>query len=96
MHTASVDSILQIRAYAFSQHSKGNLLYFATRAQSTMEYLPKAVKDEVVDSSPSHAIPVVVNSSSPLWSKATVEFPKSKWQENNGAQRNLYQIENHI
>ena len=57
---------MDIEAYAFSQHNKGNLLYSAPTAQSTIDYSSKAVDDEVVDSPPSRGASLVVNSPSPL------------------------------
>ena len=90
MCTASVDSVMEIEASTFPQHSKGNLLYSAATAQSTMDYSPKAVEDGVVDSPPSCEVFVVVNSPSPLRRKAIVRSSQSNWQDSNGTQRNLY------
>ena len=87
--TASVDSITDIGAYAFSQHSKGNLLYSAPIAQSTMDYSSKAVDDGVVDSPPSRGAPLAVNSPSPLRGKDKLQSLELNWRDNNGAQRNL-------
>ena len=70
--TASVDSIMDIGAYAISQHSKGNL-YSAPTAQSTMDYLSMAVEDGVVDSPPSRGAPLAVNSPSPLRGKGKLQ-----------------------
>ena len=64
---------MDIGAYALLQHSKGNLLYFAPIAQSTMDYSSKAVDDGVVDSPPSCGAPLAVNSSSPLWGKGKLQ-----------------------
>ena len=85
MCTASVDSIMEIGASVFPQHSKGNLLYSAATAQSTMDYLPKAIEDGVVDNPPSREVLVVVNSPSPLRGKAMVKSSQSNWQDSNGA-----------
>ena len=91
MCTASVDSVMEYGASAFPQHSKGNLLYSAATAQSTMDYSPKAVEDGVVDSPPSQEVLIAVNSpSSPLRGKAMVKSSQSNWRDSNGAQRNLY------
>ena len=57
---------MEIWASAFLQHSKGNLLYSTATTQSIMDYLPKAVKDGVVDSPSSCEVPVAVNLPSPL------------------------------
>ena len=85
-----MDSIVEIGAYAFLQHNKGNLLYFAARAQLTMDYSSKAVKDGVVDSPSSHGIPIPINSPSPLQRKAMLKSSKSIYQDIIGAHRNLY------
>ena len=87
---ASVDLVMEIEAFAFSQHRKRNLLYFAATTQSTMDYSPKAVKDGVVDSPLNRKVPIVVNSPSPLRSKAMLKFLESNKQDNNGVQHNLY------
>ena len=88
--TASVDSVLEIGACAFLQHSEGNLLYSIATTQSRMDYLPKANKDRVVDSPPSRKVSIIVNSPSLLRGKVVMEFSKSKRRDSNGAQRNLY------
>ena len=77
MCTASVNLVMEYGASAFLQHSKGNLLYSAATAQSTMDYSPKAVDDGVVDSPPSREVLVVVNSLSPLRGKAMVKSSQS-------------------
>ena len=87
--TASVDSVMDIGAYAISQHSKGNLLYSAPTAQSTMDYLSMAVEDEVVDSLPSRGAPLAVNSPSPLRGKGKLQSSELNWRDSNGVQRNL-------
>ena len=87
--TASVDLVMDIGAYAISQHSKGNLLYFAPTAQSTMDYSSMAVEDGVVDSPPSRGAPLAVNSPSPLRGKGKLQSSKLNWRDNNGAQSNL-------
>ena len=90
MCTASVDSVMEIGASAFPQHSKGNLLYSAAIAQSTMDYSPKAVEDGAMDSPPSREVLVAVNLPSPLRGKAMVKSSQSNWRDSNGAQLNLY------
>ena len=90
MYTASMDSVMDIGASALLQHSKGNLLYSAATAQSTMDYLPKAVEDEVVDNLLSREVLVAVNLPSPLRGKAMVKSSQSNWRDSNGAQCNLY------
>ena len=92
VYIASVDSVMEIGASAFLQHNKGNLLYSATTAQSTMDYLPKAVDNGVVDSPLSREVLVVVNSPSPLQSKAILKSLESNWRDSNEAQRNLYLV----
>ena len=87
--TASVDSVMDIEAYAFSQHSKGNLLYSTAIAQSTMDYLPKAVDNGVVDSPLSRGVSLAVNSPSPLWGKVKLNSSEFNWRNSNGVQRNL-------
>ena len=81
---------MEIGAFAFPQHSKGNLLYSAAIAQLTMDYLPEAVEDGVVDSPPSREVFVAMNLLSPLRGKAMVKSSQSNWRDNNGAQHNLY------
>ena len=72
-----MDSVMEIGASAFPQHSKGNLLYCVATAQSTMDYSPKAVEDGVVDSPPSREVLVAVNSPSLLRGKAMVKSSQS-------------------
>ena len=90
MCTTSVESVIEYGASAFLQPSKGNLLYSAATAQSTMDYSPKAMEDGVVDSPPSREVVVAVNLPSPLRGKAMVKSSQSNWRDSNGAQRNLY------
>ena len=90
MYTASVDSVLEIGAYAFWQHREGNFLYSAAIAQSTMDYSLKAIKDGVVNSPLNREVPITMNSLSLLQGKAMMESSKSKWRDSNGAQCNLY------
>ena len=87
--TASVDSVMDIGAYAFSQHNKGNLLYSTPTAQSMMDYLSKAVDDRVVNSPPSRGAPLAVNSPSPLQGKGKLQSLELNWRDSNGMQRNL-------
>ena len=68
---------MEIRASAFPQHSKGNLLYSAATTQSTMDYSPKAMEDGVVDSPPSCEVLVAMNSPFPLRGKAMVKSSQS-------------------
>ena len=84
--TTSMDSMMEIEACALLQNNKGHFLYSVATAQSMMDYLRKAIKDDVVDSPPSHAIILVaINLPSPLWGKGTGESSKSKCQDTNGA-----------
>ena len=87
--TVSVDSVMDIEAYAISQHSKGNLLYSAPTAQSTMDYSSMTVEDGVVDSPPSCGAPLVVNSPSPLQGKGKLQSSELNWRDSNGVERNL-------
>ena len=90
MCTAFVDSVKEIEACALSQLGKGHFLYFATIAQSTMEYSCKAIKDDVRDSPPNRAIILVaINKPFPLQGKGTGETSKLKCRDTNGAQRSL-------
>ena len=61
-----VDSVIEIEACTFLKHRKGNFLYSTAIAQSTMDYLPKAIEDGVVDSPPNCGVTVAMNSPSPL------------------------------
>ena len=87
--TASVDSVMDIWAYAISQHSKGNLLYSTPTTQSTMDYSSMAVEDGVVDSPPSRGAPLAMNSPSPLRGKGKLQSSELNWRDSNGAQHNL-------
>ena len=70
MCTASVDSVVEIGAYALLEDDKRHLLYSAARAQSMMDYSRKAVEDDAVDSPPSRGIvPLPISSPSPLWDR---------------------------
>ena len=77
MCNTSVDSVMEIGASTFLQHSKGNLLYFVPTAQSIMDYSPKAVEDGVVDSPPSCEVPVALNLPSSLQGKAMLKSIES-------------------
>ena len=68
---------MEIEASAFVQHSKGYLFYSAAIAQLTMDYLPKAVEDGVVDNPPSREVLVVVNLPSPWRRKEMVKSSQS-------------------
>ena len=90
MCTASVDSVMEIGAYALSEHDKRHSLYSAAIAQSTMEYSCKAVEDDVVDSPPSRGIvPLPISSPSPLRGRGVGQPSKSRHRDTNGAQRSL-------
>ena len=64
---------MEIEASTFPQLSKGNLLYSAATAQSTMDYSPMVIEDRVMDSSPSREVLVAVNLPSSLRGKAMVK-----------------------
>ena len=90
MCTAFVDSVMEIRACALSEHDKQHLLYSAATAQSTMDYSRKAVKDDAVDSPPSRGIvPLPINSPSSLRGRGAGQSSKSRHRDSNGAQRSL-------
>ena len=80
---------MEIGAFTFLQHSKRNLLYFDTTAQSIMHYSPKVVENGIVDSPLSREVPIAVNLPSLLRSKAMLKSLESNWQDSNGAQCNL-------
>ena len=64
--TMSVDSIIDLSRYTFSQNNKGNFLYSIAIAQSMMDF-SKDVDDVVVDNLPSlDRIGVIMTSFSPL------------------------------
>ena len=56
MYSASIDLVMEFRACAFSQHNKKNFLYSATIVELAMKYLPKALKDGIVDIPSNRAI----------------------------------------
>ena len=90
MCTASVDSVMEIGACGLSEHDKRHLLYSATTSQSTMDYLHKAVEDDVVDSPPSRGIiPLPISLPSPLRGRGAGQSSKSRHRDTNGAQRSL-------
>ena len=79
MCTASVDSVMEIRACALLEHDKRHLLYSTATAQSTMDYLHKAVEDDAVDSPPNRGIvPLSINSPSPLRGRGAGQPSKSR------------------
>ena len=62
VYIAFVDSIMEFGTCAFLQYTKRSFLYSTTKVQLTMDYLPKVLKDSVVDSPLScSAISIVVN-----------------------------------
>jgi hypothetical protein len=62
-----MDSILDQGGLVHSQRSKGNFLFSAATANSTMDYSAKVIEDGVVDSPPSRGhVSQVVSSPSPL------------------------------
>ena len=86
MCTASVNSVMEIGTCALSKHDKRHLLYSAATAQSMMDYLHKAVEDDVVDSPPSHGIiPLPISSPSPLRGRRVGQSSKSRHRDTNGA-----------
>ena len=90
MCTASVDSVMEIRTCALSEHDKRHLLYSTATAQSTMDYSRKAVEDDVVDSPPSRGIiPLPISSPSLLRGRGAGQSSRSRHRDSNGAQRSL-------
>jgi hypothetical protein len=64
---ASVDSVVDCTGWDCSLQSKGNFLYYAATANSTMDNSTKTMDDGVVDSpSNRNAQLVIVSSPSPL------------------------------
>ena len=81
---------MEVEPCALWDHGKGHLLYSTATTQSTMDYLRKAVEDDVVDSPPSRGIILVpINSPIPLRGKGVGESSMLKRQDTNGAQRSL-------
>ena len=64
---------MEFEACVFMQYNKGNFLYSSATLQLTMDSLPKALEDGIVDSPPSPAFLVAMNLPSPLLDKAMVE-----------------------
>ena len=64
--TASVDSILKSEDCGLSIKSKGNLLFSAATAQSTMDYSKAPLDDGEVNSPPAKSRIASVSSPSPL------------------------------
>ena len=90
MSTASVNSVMEIGACALSEHDKRHLLYSTATAQLTMDYLRKAVEDDVVDSPPSRGIiPLPISSPSSLWGRGARQSSRSRHRDTNGAHRSL-------
>jgi hypothetical protein len=64
---ASMDSVVDLVGQDFSQQIKRNFQYFATTANSAMDYLTKFIKDGIVDNPLSQeANPMAITSPSPL------------------------------
>jgi hypothetical protein len=69
---ASVDSVVDCKGWDCLLQSKGNFLYSAVTANSTMDNLTKTMDNGVVNSPPNHnAQPMTVSSLSPLRAKLT-------------------------
>jgi hypothetical protein len=75
----------------YSLQSKGNFLYSAATANSTMDFSTTAVEEGVVDSPPAH-IPLEngVCSPSPLRSTRVMASPVDEYGRLHAVQRNLY------
>jgi hypothetical protein len=73
-YVASVDLVLDCGGGGLSLQSKGNFLYYAATANSTMDSSAKTMEDGVVDSPPNrNAQPGRVSSPSPLKAKSTTQ-----------------------
>jgi hypothetical protein len=53
LHLWILDLVMDLERLDFFQQNKGNFLYFAATANSTMDYSAKVIEDSVVDSPPS-------------------------------------------
>jgi len=77
--------------HTLSVHSKGNFLYSAATAQSTMDYSSAKIQEGVVDSPPSRgAIPSPVHSPSPMRTSVMGATLEDRFRDTNGSQRRLY------
>jgi hypothetical protein len=78
----------------FSLRSKGNFLYSAATAHSTMDYSSKNVDDDVVDSPPNDkGVRLPVSSPSPLRKKCAIGSPLRSMGRIVPTQRKLYETE---
>jgi hypothetical protein len=69
---ASVDSVVDCGRWDCSLQSKGNFLYSAATANSTMDSSTKMIEDGVVDNPPNRTAQLVtISSPSPLRAKST-------------------------
>ncbi len=78
---------------SFSLRSKGNFLYSAATAHSTMDYSTKGIEDDVVDSPPNErGVRLPVCSPSPLRGRCAPSspIPSSGREVAASAQRKLY------
>lgn len=73
-----------------SVQSKGNFLYSAATAHSTMDYSSSKIQEGVVDSPPNRAIPLPVNLPSPKRTSMKGDPFDDKFRDTNGSQRSLY------
>ena len=90
---ASLDSVLNCVDGGCGQQSKGNFLYSATTANSTMDNSAKMMEDGVVDSPPNrNALPLRVNSPSPLKTKSSTRIHRPGSFADSRSSRKLYNI----
>ena len=90
---ASLDSVLSCGDGGCAPQSKGNFLYSAATANSTMENSAKTLEDGVVDSPPNrNALPLRVSSPSPLKTKSSTRTQRSGSFGDTRSSRKLYNI----
>ena len=90
---ASVDSVLDCGGGGYTLQSKGNFLYSAATANSTMASSAKTMEDGVVDSPPNcKAQPLRVSSLSPLKAKSTTKMHCQGSFGDSRSSRKLYNI----
>ena len=90
---ASLDSVLNCADGGCAQQSKGNFLYSAATANSTMDNSAKTLEDGVVDSPPNRsALPLRVSSPSPLKTKSSTKTQRPGSFGDTRSSRKLYNI----
>ena len=90
---ASVDSVLDCGGGGCALQSKGNFLYSAATANSTIDSFGKTMEDGVVDSPPNrNAQPPRVSSPSPLKQKSITKTNRTGSFGDSRSSRKLYNI----